>query len=188
MSMNWNATILKAAALAVQHHDGQRRKITDLPYVIHPLRVAKIVSEVELAADISREKCIVAAILHDMLEDTHVEPETLAREFGQEIMTIVFDLTLDLGIPRAERIRKMLERAPKMTKEAQIVKLADRLDNMRDMGGRDPAFIKRYCEEASQIVRKLQGACPSIEAEIQKLIEQYSKPALLKARKPGPAA
>ena len=172
--------VLRAAQLAVEYHHGQTRKVSEVPYVIHPLRVAQTVAGLELPAGVDRETAILAAILHDLLEDTRVEHELIAREFGKEVFKVVSELTLDLGLPRAERIKKMLARSEKMSLTARIVKLADRLDNMRDMDGRDKRFIKRYCEEAQAIVEKLRGACPKLEAEIAALIEKHAVPAAAK--------
>lgn len=172
--MSFAEKMLRAARLAVTGHDGQKRKITNVPYVVHPLRVAEIVADAKLPEGVDREECILAAILHDTLEDTQIEPETLVKEFGKDVYNIVMELTLDLGLPRAERIQKMLDRAEKMTAGAKIIKLADRLDNMRDMDGRDRAFIQRYCQEARAIVEAMRGACPPLESEIEKLIEKYA--------------
>lgn len=172
--MSFPEKMLRAARLAVIGHDGQKRKITNVPYVTHPLRVAAIVAEAKLPDGVDREECILAAILHDTLEDTQIEPETLVKEFGRNVYKIVNELTLDLGIPRAERIKKMLDRADHMSAGAKVIKLADRLDNMRDMEGRDRKFIQRYCQEAQAIVEKMRGACPPLETEIEKLIEKYA--------------
>lgn len=172
--MNFTAKTLHAAQLAVKWHNGQKRKISNEPYVVHPLRVAGIVASIELPGDVDREAAVLAAILHDTLEDTLLEPEAILKDFGKDVYHIVLDLTLDLGIPRAERIQKMIDRAPKMSTAAKVVKLADRLDNMRDMEGRDRAFIQRYCQEARSIVEAMRGACPPLEAEIEKLVEKHS--------------
>jgi len=173
--MPYCAKMLRAAQLAVEYHNGQTRKVSEVPYVVHPLRVAKVVADLQLPTGVNRDHAILAAILHDMLEDTKVEPEVIAREFGPEVYKIVTELTLDLGLPRAARIEKMLRRTEKMSPAAKIVKLADRLDNMRDMDGRDKRFIKRYCGEAQAILEKLRGACPVLEAEIEKIIEKHGK-------------
>lgn len=171
--MDFVAKVMHATQLAVTWHDGQKRKISDVPYVVHPLRVAEIVASVELPDGVSREECVLAAVLHDTLEDTRLEPETILRDFGKGVYNIVLELTLDLGIPRALRIQKMIDRVPKMSAAAKVVKLADRLDNMRDMEGRDHVFIQRYCREARAILDAMRGACPPLESEIEKILEKH---------------
>ena len=173
--MSFSKKLLAASRLAVKAHDQQRRKGVDEPYVVHPLRVAEIVSSVSLLAGISREHCIFAAILHDVLEDSEkFTRDDLQRDFGAEVAEIVEELTQDKKLPKAERRRQMLEHCGTLSPAAQVVKLADRLDNMREMNGLGEEFIQRYCKEAREMLKNMRGACPELEKEIARLIKVYS--------------
>ena len=173
--MSFSKKLLTATRIAVKAHDQQRRKGVDEPYVVHPLRVAEIVSAASLPAGISREHCIFAAILHDVLEDSEIYSRNdLKREFGISVADIVVELTQDKSLPKAERRKRMLEHCATMSMPAKIVKLADRLDNMREMKDLGEEFIQRYCQEARVMLKQMEGACPELEREIARLIKIYS--------------
>lgn len=173
MTMNSRAQLLDAIALATLAHAGQSRKGSDDPYVIHPIRVARSLEEVTLPDGVSREDCMLAAILHDILEDTTVPRETLVQEFGDAVIAIVDDLTQDKALPQAERKQLMIDHCATMSKASQIVKLADRLDNMREMDRMPADFIHRYCNEAREMLKAMQGACPVLESGIAEIIATH---------------
>ena len=77
--------ILRAAQIASKAHDKQYRKITNAPYVTHPLRVAELVSKVNLPDNIDRENAVVAAVLLDVLEDSEISRTELEDQFGPEV-------------------------------------------------------------------------------------------------------
>ena len=133
-----NDTINRAIALACEAHAGQHRYAGG-DYVCHPLRVACIL--IELGMD---NETIVAAILHDVVEDTAVELADIRREFGENIALLVDGVTKITQIPfstkeeqQAENVRKMLLAMAKDIRVI-IIKLADRLHNMRTNSGWDP--------------------------------------------------
>ena len=114
-------------------HSDQKRESGE-PHITHPLNVAYILSELKVD-----DKIIIAALLHDVLEDTPVAKEDLKKEFGEEITNLVDGVTkiskfmiADSKIRQAESIRKMLLAT---TEDIRIIilKLADRLDNMRSL-------------------------------------------------------
>ncbi len=126
--------ILSAYKLAVEAHDGQRRKSGE-PYILHPIAVASVVAELGLD-DVS----IAAALLHDSVEDTGVELADLRRDFGDEVAAIVDGVTkLDRvtfeskEAQQAATLRKMLV-AMARDMRVLLIKLADRLHNMRTIG------------------------------------------------------
>ena len=121
----------KAYHFALEAHGDQKRK-TGEPYILHPISVACILVELGMDTD-----SIVAALLHDVVEDTDVELETIKKKFGQEIANLIDGVTKIGKIPlssreeqQAENIRKMLI-AMADDIRVIIIKLADRLNNMR---------------------------------------------------------
>ena len=134
---NYNADKIKEAyEFAEQAHDGQKRKSGD-PYISHPVEVAKIL--IEYGAD---DASIIAALLHDTVEDTSVTLEDIKKQFGEEVALLVDGVTkLKIGNysyydtkeeQQIENIRKMLLA---MAKDIRVIliKLADRLHNMRTL-------------------------------------------------------
>ena len=123
-----------AYELAVSAHEGQLR-VSGEPFVVHPLMVASILAELELD-----NNSIIAAILHDVVEDTQYSEEDIENQFGNEVSLLVEGVTKLSKIPfstkeeqQAENLRKMLLA---MAKDLRVVliKLADRLHNMRTLG------------------------------------------------------
>jgi guanosine-3',5'-bis(diphosphate) 3'-pyrophosphohydrolase len=98
----------------------------------------------------------------------------MAKDFGKEVAGLVGELTLDMSISAFDRKQLMLEQCSQMSLEAKIIKLADRLDNMRDnMGSLGEAFINRYCAEAEIMLKKMRGASPFLEEELMKIIQKH---------------
>lgn len=152
----------RAFAFAYQAHEGQLRKSKD-PYIIHPIEVAYILSELEMD-----EISIVAGLLHDTLEDglilhagesqrTPVTPEDLTREFGAEVTALVQGVTKLRGLHshtkearQAENLRRMLIATAKDIRVI-LIKLADRLHNMRTLHFLDTPDQQRIADETQRI-------------------------------------
>lgn len=125
--------ILKAYQFAKVHH-GEQKRISGEDYIMHPLHVAEILSQIELD-----DETICSAILHDVVEDTDVTQEELVREFGEEIGTIVDGVTKLGKLQYTTREEQQVENYRKMFlamgKDIRVIliKLADRLHNMRTL-------------------------------------------------------
>jgi len=167
--------LLEAIRLATLAHAGQTRKGSDDPYVIHPIRVALSLHGAPLPEGVCLDTCLLVAILHDILEDTQVPRERLADKFGEQVASIVDELTEDKTLPKAQRREKMLRRCATMSRSAQVVKLADRLDNMRDMVRMPEDFVARICDEARVMLVAMRGACPPLESEIAAILESHDE-------------
>ena len=161
--------LLEAAQWAVTAHDGQIRRGSGNPYVVHPLRVAALVLGSGLEAESARI-ALLAAILHDTLEDTDLPAEQIKKRFGEAVASVVDELTQDKTLPKAERRQKMIDGCGKYSLEAKVVKLADRWDNMSEMKDLGPQFVRRYCEEAERMVAAMRGTWPRAESSIEELI------------------
>nr|WP_208399609.1 bifunctional (p)ppGpp synthetase/guanosine-3',5'-bis(diphosphate) 3'-pyrophosphohydrolase [Dyella sp. SG562] len=145
------ARVLRAYEVGAQAHEGQARKSGE-PYITHPVAVAGILAELGLDAE-----TIIAAILHDTLEDTALSRAELAGEFGETVADLVDGVT-KLDKMRfssrqeadAESFRKMLLA---MARDLRVIliKLADRLHNMRTLGAKDAASRRRIARETLEI-------------------------------------
>ena len=145
------ALIDRAVQVACEAHAGQKR-YSGGDYVCHPLRVAAIL--VELGMD---NEAVVAAILHDVVEDTPVELDDLKRDFGDSVALLVDGVTKITKMPfstkeeqQAENVRKMLL-AMSQDIRVIIIKLADRLHNMRTNSGWDPQKQRDKARETLDI-------------------------------------
>lgn len=145
------ALVEKAYLLAKKAHEGQQR-YTGEPYITHPLAVALILAEIRMDP-----QTIMSAIMHDVIEDTYVEKQDLVSQFGKEIAEIVDGVTKLTQIEfetraqaQAENFRKMVMA---MAKDIRVilVKLADRLHNMRTLGILPPEKRRRIALETLEI-------------------------------------
>lgn len=144
--------IVKAEIFATQAHAlvEQKRKYTGEDYIVHPIRVAKIVEQFGGSDD-----QIAAAYLHDVVEDTDVDILDVRMEFGNDIGEIVDGLT-DVSQPSDgnRKLRKAMDRAHSAdaSAEAQFVKCADIIDNSADISANDPNFSKVYKQEMLELL------------------------------------
>ena len=158
--------LIKAADFAAFKHRRQRRKDAEAsPYINHPLALARVLKIEGGVADVD---VLVAAILHDTVEDTETTIEELEREFGALVASIVAEVTDDDRLPKPERKRLQVERAPHISAQAKLVKLADKICNLRDMQTSPPARwpLERrrgYFDWAKAVIDGLRGAHPGLE-------------------------
>ena len=112
---------------------------------------------------------ICAALLHDTVEDTATTHEELANAFGSRVARIVAEVTDDKSLAKDERKRLQIELAAALSHEAKLVKLADKICNLRDVAERPPAKWDRtrsreYFDWAKRVVDGLRGTHPRLEA------------------------
>jgi GTP diphosphokinase / guanosine-3',5'-bis(diphosphate) 3'-diphosphatase len=160
------ALILDALAFAAERHRDQRRKgIESSPYINHPIALARMLV---LEARIEEPEVIAAALLHDTIEDTETTLEELAARFGERVAGIVAEVTDDTALPKLDRKRLQVEHAAELSREAKLVKLADKTCNLRDVASCPPAdwSLERraeYFDWAKRVVDRLRGTNPSLE-------------------------
>lgn len=153
--------ILKAMEFAAEKHRAQRRKSGEsVPYINHPIGVARILAEI---GGIEEEDVLIAAILHDTLEDTETTREELDAAFGSVVRQLVDEVTDDKSLPKAERKRLQIEHAHALSRGAALIKLADKIANLRDLANAPPADwsidrIREYLDWAEKVV----GNCPEV--------------------------
>jgi (p)ppGpp synthase/HD superfamily hydrolase len=152
----------KAIEFAEVKHAGQKRKYTGEPYLVHLLAVANMVRLAGGSNDM-----VVAAVLHDTLEDTETTFVELEREFGAKVAGLVAELTdvFVSGSSHGNRaVRKAKERARLATvsADAQTIKVADMIDNTGSIVERDPDFAKLYLTEKAALLEVLTKADPAL--------------------------
>lgn len=163
---------------AAKLHSGQYR-VSEEPYIIHPCEVALILAD--LRAD---KSTIIAAFLHDILEDTDTAPEEIEKKFGKDVLSLVEGVT-KLGKysfkskeeRQAENFRKMFIA---MAKDVRVIflKLADRLHNMRTLNYMPPVKQQRIAKETLDIFAPLAGrlGIGKIKSELEDLSLRYLHP------------
>ena len=168
--------LITALAFAADKHRNQRRKNVEAsPYINHPISLANILCN---EAHVTDMKVICAALLHDTVEDTQTTKEELEIEFGQDICDIVMEVTDDKTIKdKRKRKRMQIEHASGIGTSAKVIKMADKISNLRDVADDPPAdwSLERrrdYFDWAKRVIDQLRGVHPDLEA----LFDQaYSK-------------
>jgi guanosine-3',5'-bis(diphosphate) 3'-pyrophosphohydrolase len=161
------ALLLKALAFAAHKHRDQRRKDPEAsPYINHPIALADVLVNEGGVTDV---EVLCAALLHDTVEDTATTPEELGATFGARVARIVAEVTDDKTLPKAERKRLQVAHAGELSQEAKLVKLADKICNLRDVAQRAPpswdlARRREYFDWAKRVVDGLRGTHPRLEA------------------------
>jgi len=165
--MNDLKLIMKALTFAAHKHRDQRRKDVDAsPYINHPISLANILTNEGGVSDV---EVICAALLHDTIEDTATTAEELALAFGSVITTIVLEVSDDTMLPKLERKRLQIEHAAHASDKAKLVKLADKISNLRDVAVNPPETWslerrQEYFDWAKQVIDQLRGVHPPLEA------------------------
>lgn len=159
--------ILRALEFAAHKHRDQRRKdVHASPYINHPIALANILVN---EADIHDPEVICAALLHDTIEDTETTAAELEAEFGTVVRDIVLEVTDDKLLPKVERKRLQVEHAGHASAKAKLVKLADKISNLRDIASSPPASWslvrqQEYFEWARAVIAGVRGANAKLEA------------------------
>lgn len=169
------ASLLAALNFAAAKHRDQRRKGAEgSPYINHPIEVAEMLVRVGGVDDIVT---LMAAILHDTVEDTETTPEELELHFGAEVRAVVMEVTDDKCLPKAERKQLQVEHAPHLSQRARQVKLADKIANVRSVTETPPSHwpLERrleYLDWADRVVAGLRGCNPGLDALYDEVVEQ----------------
>jgi guanosine-3',5'-bis(diphosphate) 3'-pyrophosphohydrolase len=165
--------ILKAARFAAEKHNDQRRKDSKgSPYINHPIQVAETLWTI---GDVRDATLLVASILHDTIEDTATSPEEIKIQFGEEVLALVLEVTDDKSLPDRVRKQRQVESAPHKTHPAKMLKLADKICNVRDLIDSPPPVWSRerkqeYLLWTERVVAGLRGANARLEGHYDELL------------------
>jgi len=160
------ARFLQGLAFAAHQHRTQRRKSAgDTPYINHPIAVANVLA---VEGGITDEELLLAALLHDTVEDTGATFEELTTRFGQTVADLVAEVTDDKSLPKAARKLAQIEHAPPLSLRGKQLKLADKICNLRDLCDAPPEGwpceqCREYVEWAAKVVAGCRGVNPRLE-------------------------
>jgi guanosine-3',5'-bis(diphosphate) 3'-pyrophosphohydrolase len=176
--------VLKAADAAARWHVHQRRKgPAQEPYINHLVEVAMLVAEATGGSDTN---LVIAALLHDAIEDCEVPRELISETFGEDVARIVEEVTDDKTLPKEVRKDKQVETARTKSPKAKLLKLADKISNLRAVAASPPAnwSVKRrkiYVDWSRRVAEGLRGVNKKLEDQFDEAAaaaEQSFKPAL----------
>lgn len=160
------ARLLDALRFSAKKHRDQRRKDREAsPYINHAIEVAEVLAVVGGVTDVTT---LVAAVLHDTLEDTATTPEELEQKFGHEVRLLVEEMTDDKRLPKERRKALQIEHAASASHRAKLIKLADKICNVRDISQAPPAgwtLARRleYLDWTERVVDRCRGASGDLE-------------------------
>ena len=158
--------LLRAVRFAAHKHRDQRRKNRDAsPYINHPIEVAELISRV---GEVDDFEVLIAAVLHDTVEDTETTPQEIEEAFGAAVRSLVAEVTDDKTVEKLERKRLQVEHAPHISAGAKLIKIADKTCNVRDIAHsppRDWSAERRseYLDWASRVVAGCRGVNEKLE-------------------------
>ena len=170
------ALLLEAIQFAARKHRYQRRKNpARTPYINHPLDVAHILW---FEGEIRDDNVLAGAILHDTVEDTDTSFEEVEQRFGPKIRSIVEEVTDDKLLGWEERKKQQIQLSPCLSTEAKLVKLADKISNLRDVHKDPPEGWSRerqigYFNFSSKVVDGLRGAHAGLESIFDQIYQAF---------------
>ena len=165
------ANLLKAIEFASRKHSSQRRKDAEAsPYINHPIAVAHLLADTGAVTD---PVTLMAAVLHDTIEDTETTPEELDQVFGPTVRKVVEEVTDDKSLDKAVRKQLQVDHAPLLSPRAKAVKLGDKIANVQDVTNAPPAdwdLIRRiqYLDWTEKVV----DGCRGTNAPLERLYDE----------------
>jgi guanosine-3',5'-bis(diphosphate) 3'-pyrophosphohydrolase len=170
--------ILAAARFASERHSAQKRKgDAGEPYINHLIEVAELIAS---SSDVLDTNLVMAAFLHDAVEDVGVTPQEIEEKFGPDITGLVLEVTDDKSLPKQVRKSLQVQNAPKKSPRAQTLKLADKISNLRAILSSPPsnwsAERKReYFDWARDVVAGLQSPNRKLKEEFDRTYARFNE-------------
>jgi len=173
--MNNLKTLAQAISFAAKKHKTQKRKGGDEePYINHPLEVLSLLTNIGNVEDYDT---LIAAVLHDTIEDTQTTKEEITELFGSDVCKMVLELTDDKSLPKVERKQLQIKHAPRLSYGAKQIKLCDKISNIRDVTENPPHDWSNerqieYVEWGEKVVAGLRGANENLESYFDELVKR----------------
>lgn len=171
-------SFIKALEFAANKHRHQRRKDAQaFPYIKHPIGLAAVLA---CEGGVTDQNVLCAAILHDTIEDTETTAEELFAALGAKVTSIVLEVTDDKSLPKETRKELQIDHAAHSSPEAKLVKLADKICNLRDILASPPSDWPQsrkqaYFDWAARVVDRLRGTHPGLEAVFDELFARRAE-------------
>ena len=159
---------LRAAEQASLWHADEKHK-DEAPFINHLIEVAALVTTATAGRD---PLLATAAFLHDAVEKANIAPGQIRNSFGEEVCTLVLEVTDERGMPKDKRSRKQAENAAQKSQRAKMLKLADKTSNLRalarEASNKDDACD--YAEWAEAVAKELRGSDPWLEGQLHQAL------------------
>jgi len=158
--------LLKAAHFAAYKHRNQKRKDEEkIPYINHPISVAKIISEI---GNVEDPEVLAAALLHDTIEDTETTVDELIDNFGERVCSLVQEVTDDKTLPRLQRKQRQIDHAKEISEGAALIKLGDKISNVTDIANTPPTGWNSHRRlEYFDWAEKVINNCPKVNEKLE---------------------
>ena len=159
-------SLLEALEFSADKHRNQRRKdIEASPYINHPIKVTHILAK---EGGVEDQTTLIAAILHDTIEDTETTAPELESIFGRNVRELVDEVTDDKSLPKKERKRLQIEHAKHSSTQAKMIKIADKICNIKDIMESPPKDWSKerkiqYLDWSEKVVQACRGCNTSLE-------------------------
>lgn len=164
--MNNLTALTKAYEFAAHKHTRQRRKgVKDIPYINHPIEVVNLLCFTLKGDDYN---LLIAGALHDTIEDTDTSEYEIEQLFGQEVVTVVLEVTDDMTNSKAVRRKKQIEGAKNLSDKAKQIKIADKTCNILDMLTTRFEWTKRMKREYVAWAQEVVNGCRGVNVELEK--------------------
>jgi guanosine-3',5'-bis(diphosphate) 3'-pyrophosphohydrolase len=166
--------VSEAAELAARRHNGMARKGRGSePYINHLAEVANLLAT---ATDGTDAELVAAGWLHDTVEDTDTTRDELARKFSERVAGLVVEVTDDMSLPKLQRRQKQIEDAPHKSPDAKLIKIADKISNIRARIVPNPNNEERddladYVAWAEKVVAGCRGINPILDAKFDEAVK-----------------
>jgi guanosine-3',5'-bis(diphosphate) 3'-pyrophosphohydrolase len=166
--------VSEAAELAAHRHAGMARKGRgNEPYFNHLAEVANLLA---FATDGADAELVATGWLHDTIEDADITREELAKKFGERVAALVVEVTDNMSLPKDQRRQKQIEDAPHKSPAAKLIKIADKISNIRARIVREPSKEERddladYVAWAEKVVAGCRGINAALDAKFDETIK-----------------
>ena len=159
---------------AFKHRDQRRKGAEAAPYINHPIAVARVLAS---EGGVTDRDVLMAALLHDTIEDTDTTAEDLRTRFGDRVAALVQEMSDDTSLRQAERKRLQIAHAEAKSPDARLIMLADKICTIRDVAAHPPlgwslGRRREYFDWAKAVVDRLRGTNAALEAAFD---EAYAK-------------